>query len=88
MTFLDFYKPIRRYSYPLTAVLVVLALAYFFVYKKVSLLGAVLVPAAAAACWFLWLKLRPGTSEITRAEQVLAAIGNGRPTFLNVYSNY
>lgn len=88
MRLIDLYKPIRRYSYAMTSVLLIVALAYFLIWQEFSLFGVLITGGVALGIFLLWLWLRPGTSEVSAAEQVYQAIGNGRPTFLNIYSNY
>lgn len=88
MNLLNFYRPVRRYSYPLTSSLIVLALTYFLLVKRFSVLGLCIVVGGASLLFFLWAWQRPGTSRVSRSEEVVTAIGDGRPTFLNVYSNY
>lgn len=89
MKLIDLYKPIRAHSYPMTAVLVVLAVFYFQVVAKgANAFGVLLTLGLAFLFWGLWRWLHPGKSEVERAEQVFQAIGSGKPVFLNVYSNY
>ncbi|NIR48334.1 hypothetical protein GWO43_07700 [candidate division KSB1 bacterium] len=88
MSLINLYKPIRKISYLLTSALIVALLVYFLLVKNFSLVGLFLVIGTSLLFFFLWLKLHPGPSEVTDATQVIQAIGNGRPTFLNIYSNY
>lgn len=64
------------------------ALGYFLIWKEASLSGVLMTGAGALGLILLWIWLRPGRSEITAAEDVFKTIGNGRPTFLNIFSNY
>ncbi|RMF66099.1 MAG: hypothetical protein D6743_06970 [Calditrichaeota bacterium] len=88
MRLVDLYRPVRRFSYPLTSVLILALEAHFFLLKSFSFWGLGIVAGTAALLGVLWLRLRPGQSMIVSAGQVYSAIGNGRPTFLNIYSNY
>ncbi|MFQ5603539.1 MAG: hypothetical protein ACE5HS_09755 [bacterium] len=88
MSVLDIYKSIRKISYPLTSVLIVVVSGYFLLIKNYSHLHLLMVLAAAGGLVLIWFHLRPGASEIQNAEAVFKAVGNGRPTFLNIYSNY
>lgn len=88
MKLIDFYKPIRRFSYLLIGLATV---AYLFVADWAeSLAGDRLTLPLLALVIFvgMWLWLRPGKSTVQTAEDVYAAIGNGKPTLLNVFSNY
>lgn len=85
---LALYKPIRRYSYLITSVLIVIALAYFLIWKQPGLWAVLVTVSAVLVILVLWAWLRPGPTEIKDAKQVYEAISNGRPTFLNIYSNY
>ncbi|MFQ5709729.1 MAG: hypothetical protein ACE5HO_19925 [bacterium] len=88
MKFVDLYKPIRKNSYPLTALLITAILAYKFLWQSFSLPGLFIFFGAVATLAGLWFWQRPGRSQVSHARQVVDAIGNGRPTFLNIYSNY
>ncbi len=88
MKLIDIYKPIRRFSYPLIGLA---AVAYLFMADWAeSLAGNRLTLPLLALVIFagVWLWLRPGKSTVQTAEDVFAAIGNGKPTLLNVFSNY
>ena len=88
MRIVQLYRPIRRFSYPLIALAGAGGLFYSG-WKANSLTSALLwsLPAlgAFAAMWY-WL--HPGRSTVDSAQDVFAAIGNGKPTLLNVFSNY
>jgi len=70
MRFIDFYKPIRKFSYPLTAVLLVGFLAYYLLWQQFNLMRLLVVLAATLFLLILWLKLRPGHSEIKSSDEV------------------
>lgn len=88
MELISLYKPVRRFSYPLLAILILVVMGYYFFRAQITALEVLLILSIAAFLTMLWLWQRPGASEVAHAEEVLNAIGNGRPTFLNVYSNY
>ncbi|MFQ5639001.1 MAG: hypothetical protein ACE5IR_13540 [bacterium] len=88
MKFIDVYKPIRRNSYSLTSAMILAVLGYYFVIRSFSLTGIFIVGGTALLLLVIWLRLRPGKSEVASVGEVTQAVGNGRPTFLNVYSNY
>lgn len=88
MLALRIYARFRRVSYPLVSVLTVGILLYYLVLKNFTVLGLIVVVAVTLFLIVFWLWQHPGRSEITSAEEVFQAIGNGQATFLNVYSNY
>ena len=88
MKLIDVYKPIRRNSYTLTSVMIIVVLGHYFVIRSFSLTGIFVVVVTALLLLVIWLRLRPGRSEVASADEVTQTVGNGRPTFLNVYSNY
>ncbi len=87
MTLLDLYMPFRRNSYPIISILLIGTLAYFWIIKSFSYEGLGLLTAIAAFLLFNWVCLKPGPSNILDAKTVFNAIGNDKPTFLNIYSN-
>ena len=87
MTILGLYKPFRRNSYPIISILLFGTLTYFWIIKSFTYEGFALVTAIAAFLLFNWLWLKPGRSDIADAKTVFNAIGNDKPTFLNIYSN-
>jgi len=87
LTLLDFYKPFRRNSYPIISILLIGTLTYFWIIKSFTYEGLGLVVAIAAFLLFNWVWLKPGRSDIPDAKTVFDAIGNDKPTFLNIYSN-
>ena len=87
MTILDLYKPFRRNSYPIISILLVGTLTYFWIIKNFTYEGLGFVTAIAAFLLFNWVWLKPGRSDISDAKTVFNAIGNDKPTFLNIYSN-
>ena len=87
MIIFDLYKSFRRVSYPIVSILLVGTLTYFWIIKSFSYEGSFLVTAIAVFLLFNWVWLRPGRSDITDAKTVFKAIGNDKPTFLNIYSN-
>ncbi|MFQ5674763.1 MAG: hypothetical protein ACE5G1_02615 [bacterium] len=86
MTVLDLYNPIRKNSYPMMAIGLIGVLTYFVLIKSFSISGLVMVSAVAGLLILIWAWLRPGQFDI-EAKQVFESVGNGRPTFLNVFSN-
>ncbi|MFQ6113401.1 MAG: hypothetical protein ACE5NG_04840 [bacterium] len=72
----------------MTAFVLILILTYYFLIKSFSLPGLFIVLAVLTVIIAFWLWQRPGRSEALEADKVLKAIGNGRSTFLNIYSNY
>ena len=86
MTILDPYKPFRRNSYPIVSILLVGALTYFWTIKTFTYEGLALVTAIAAFLLFNWVWLKLGHFKL-EAKAVFDNIGNGQPTFLNIYSN-
>ncbi len=87
MIILDLYKPFRRNSYPIVSILLVGTLTYFWIIKNFTYEGLGFVTAIAAFLLFNWVWLKPGRSDIPDAKTVFNAIGDGKPTFLNIYSN-
>ncbi len=87
MKLIDLYKPIRRNSYILVSALILGVLSYFMIIRTYRVEGLVVVVATALFLLTVWLALRPGESDVVDADAVISAVGNGRPTFLNVYSN-
>ncbi|MCH8020349.1 hypothetical protein IIA28_12080 [candidate division KSB1 bacterium] len=87
MTILDLYKPFRRNSYPIISILLVGTLTYFWIIRNFTYEGLGLVTAIAVFLLFNWVWLKPGRSDISDAKTVFNAIGDGKPTFLNIYSN-
>ncbi len=88
MKLIDLYRPVQSNSYRLIAAAILMFLAYQFLIKSFTPLGLFIVVGAAGLLILGWFILRPGDSEVQNAEQVLQALGNGRPTFLNIYSNH
>ena len=87
MTTLDIYKHLRRNSYPIISILLVGTLTYFWIIRNFTYEGLGLVTAIAVFLLFNWVWLKPGRSDISDAKTVFNAIGDGKPTFLNIYSN-
>lgn len=87
MTIPGLYKSFRRNSYPIISILLIGTLTYFWIIKRFTYEGLAFVTAIAAFLLFNWVWLKPGRSDITHAKTVFNAIGNGKPTFLNIYSN-
>jgi len=88
MNLTAFHRIIRSNSYRLTAAAIWIFLVYKFLIENFTPLGMIIVVGAAGLLILGEHVLRPGHSEVQSAEQVLRAIGNGRPTFLNIYSNH
>lgn len=86
MTIPGLYKPFRRNSYPIISILLIGTLTYFWIIKSFTYEGLVFVAAIAAFLLFNWVWLKPGHFKL-EAKAVFDNIGNGRPTFLNIYSN-
>ncbi len=87
MIILDLYKPFRRNSYPIVSIVLVGTLTYFWIIKNITYEGLGFITAIAAFMLFNWVWLKPGRSEISDAKTVFNAIGNDKPTFLNIYAN-
>jgi hypothetical protein len=88
MNLTAFHRTVRSNSYRLTAAAIWLFLVYHFLIKSFTPFGLLVIVGAAGLLILGEFVLRPGHSEVQNAEQVLQAIGNGRPTFLNIYSNH
>lgn len=80
------FNPIRKNSYSMMSIGLVGFLTYFVLIKNFSLSGLVMVVAVAALLFLIWAQLKPGQFDI-EAQHVFESVGNGRPTFLNVFSN-
>lgn len=81
---------LNQYSYPLMA-LAVMVVVYFIARRQlrqswpvtVGLQGLVGLVFVAG-----FLLLRPGLTGVTDADAALASVGNGRPTFVEFFSQY
>lgn len=86
-------KPVNilnQFSYPIIA-LSVMVIVYFVTRRRLRqgwpvTLGVQGVVALAFVAGFLLL--RPGLHGVTDAEAALASVGNGRPTFVEFFSQY
>ncbi|MCB9451955.1 MAG: hypothetical protein H6672_10980 [Anaerolineaceae bacterium] len=79
----------NQYSFVLISAVVLLVVFGLLRAKRVSwriTLGALLPLAAVLALGFF--VLRPGTSDVNSYTEAVATIANGRPTFLEFFSNY
>ncbi|RMD90793.1 MAG: hypothetical protein D6813_08600 [Calditrichaeota bacterium] len=89
MSLIKLYKPVRRYSFLITSLIILGFVIYkFLLTQDPQLHGYLIVLGIAVGLFTIWFWLHPGTMQNITVEQVLKNIGNGRPTFLNVYSNY
>lgn len=81
---------LNQYSYPFI-VLALLAAAYILLrhylrVRWVFVVGTQVVIVAAFTAAFLFL--RPGTGNISSTDEAINTLNNGRPTFIEFFSNY
>ncbi|MBI5666578.1 MAG: hypothetical protein HZC41_01100 [Chloroflexi bacterium] len=79
----------NQYSYLFLSAGLALALLVLLRWRRVrwplTLLGvAVLILLAGG----VWLLVRPGSSDVSELSMAEATLGNGKPTFLEFFSNY
>jgi len=89
MNLIKFYKTVRRYSFLITSIIILSFVIYKYLLTQDPQLHSYLIVLGVAAALFgIWFWLHPGTMQNITVDEVLKSLGNGRPTFLNVYSNY
>ncbi len=87
MKLVDLYAPIRRYSYPIVAAVIGMGVLAMILEKPLGPGAMVGLAAWLAALIGVQQLLRPGKPELATVDEVFRRIGNGRPTFVNFYSN-
>lgn len=79
----------NQYSYLFLSAGLALALLVLLRWRRVRWpLTLVSVVALVALAGGVWLVVRPGSSDVSELRAAEAALNNGRPTFLEFFSNY